>query len=146
MFNRKSDKLELVLGENSKITGDVESEGTIVVHGTVIGNIRSEKVILGEKSYVKGDILAGSISIAGKINGCLEGKESVEVKVTGRISGDITAKRLSIMEGAIFNGISHMGDACQNQSKDTDKNIVDLHPKNNSVFLYNEDCQQTPIP
>ena len=129
MFNRKSDKLELVLGENSKITGDIESKGTVLVQGTIIGNMHSEKVILGEKAYVKGDILAGSISIAGKINGCLEGKESVEVKVTGRISGDITAKRLSIMEGAIFNGISHMGDACQNQSKDTDKNIVEFASK-----------------
>jgi cytoskeletal protein CcmA (bactofilin family) len=129
MFNRKSDKLELVLGENSKITGDIESAGTILVQGTIIGNIHSEKVILGEKSYVKGNIFAGSISIAGKIDGCLEGKESVEVKVTGHISGDITARRLSIMEGAIFNGISHMGNACQNQTKDTDKNIVEFAAK-----------------
>jgi cytoskeletal protein CcmA (bactofilin family) len=129
MFNRKSDKLELILGKNSKITGDVESAGTIFVQGTIIGNIHSDKVILGEKSYVKGDIFAGSISIAGKIDGCLEGKECIEVKVTGHISGDITARRLSIMEGAIFNGIAHMGDACQNQTNDTDKNIVEFAAK-----------------
>jgi cytoskeletal protein CcmA (bactofilin family) len=129
MFNRKSDKLELILGKNSKITGDVESTGTILIQGTIIGNIHSDKVILGEKSYVKGDIFAGIISIAGKIDGCMEGKESVEVKVTGHISGDITARRLSVMEGAIFNGIARMGDACRNQTKDTDKNIVEFAAK-----------------
>ena len=32
MFSRKSAKLEMVLGENSKIAGDVESVGTISLH------------------------------------------------------------------------------------------------------------------
>lgn len=129
MFSRKSDKLELVLGKDSKITGDVESAGTILVQGTIIGNIHSEKVILGEKSYVKGNISANSISIAGKIDGCLKGKEHVEVKVTGYIEGDITAKRLSIMEGAIFNGVSHMDKTCQDHAENIDKNIVEFAAK-----------------
>ena len=129
MFNRKSDTLELVLGKNSKITGDVESAGTILVQGTIIGNIHSKKVILGEKSYVKGNIFANSISIAGKIDGCLKGKENVEVKVTGYITGDITARRISIMEGAIFNGISRMDDTCQDHTENIDKNIVEFAAK-----------------
>ena len=129
MFNRKSDKLDLVLGKNAKIIGDVESAGTILVQGTILGNIHSEKVILGEKSYVTGDIFADSISIAGKIDGCLKGRESVEVKVTGYVAGDITARRLSIMEGAIFNGISRMDDTNKDHIDNIDKNIIEFAVK-----------------
>jgi len=129
MFNRKSDKLELILGENSKITGDVESAGTILVEGFIIGSTHGEKVILGEKSYVKGDILANSISIAGKTEGCLKGRKSVEIKSTGCVSGDIITRKLSIMEGAIFNGMSLMDDADQGQMEETDKKVIEFAAK-----------------
>ena len=113
MFNRKSDRLKLILGESSKITGDVEALGTIIVDGTIIGHVTGEKVILGEKAYVKGNITANSINIGGKIDGHLKGKERVELRATGRVSGDIFTVRLSIMEGAIFNGTSYMDQASQ---------------------------------
>ena len=128
MFNKKSNKLDLILGENSKITGDVESAGTILVRGTIIGNIKSDKVILGEKSYVKGNVFAGNISIAGKIDGCLKGMECIEIKITGHVEGDITARRLSIMEGAIFNGVSRMDDN-KDHTENIDKNIIEFAAK-----------------
>ena len=128
MFNRKPDKLELVVGENSKITGDIESERTVLVQGTIVGNIYSEKVILSEKSYVEGDILANSISIAGKTEGHLKGRKSIEVKSTGRVSGDIITRKLSIMGGAVFNGMAFMDDADQDQ-KETDKKVVEFAAK-----------------
>ena len=108
MFNRRSGRLKLVLGESSKITGDVEALGTIIVDGTIIGHVIGEKVILGEKAYVKGDICANNIILGGKIDGHLKGKERVELRATGQVFGDIFTRRLSIMEGAIFQGMSHM--------------------------------------
>jgi cytoskeletal protein CcmA (bactofilin family) len=128
MFKRKSDKLDLILGENSKITGDVESAGTILVDGIIIGSIHGEKVILSEKSYVKGDILANSISTAGKTEGRLKGIKSIEVKSTGHISGDIITRKLSITGGAVFNGMAFMDDADQDQ-KETDKKVVEFAAK-----------------
>lgn len=129
MFNRKSDKLELILGENSKITGDVESAGTIFIEGIIIGRTHGDKVILGEKSYVKGDILANNILVAGKTEGRLKGRKRIEVKSTGRVSGEIITRKLSIMEGAIFNGISLMGDADQGQIEETDKKVIEFVAK-----------------
>ena len=108
MFKRKAGRLKLVLGESSKITGDVEALGTIIVDGTIIGHVIGEKVILGEKAYVKGNIDAKNIILGGKIEGHLQGKERVELRATGQAFGDIFTGRLSIMEGAIFQGMSHM--------------------------------------
>jgi len=127
--NRKSDRLELVMGESSKITGYVESAGTILIEGTIIGNLHGNKVILGEKSYVKGDISANIISIAGRVDGQLKGGESIEVKATGHISGDIVTKTLSMMKGAIFNGVSNMDDAGRGQSEETDKKVIEFAAK-----------------
>lgn len=127
--NRKSDRLELMIGESSKITGYVESAGTILIEGTVMGNLCGNKVILGEKSYVKGDISANNISIAGKIEGQLKGKESIEVKATGHVSGDMVTKHLSMMTGAIFNGMSNMDDADQAEMEETDRKVVEFAAK-----------------
>jgi len=130
MFNnRKSDKLEMVIGENSKITGYVESAGTTLIEGTILGNLCGNKLILGETSYVKGDISANHICIAGKIDGNLKGKEGIEVKATGQISGNIVTKRLSMMKGAIFNGMSSMEDGDQRKHEETDKKVVEFAAK-----------------
>jgi len=108
MFNRRADRLKLVLGESSKITGDVEALGTIIIDGTIIGHVTGEKVILGEKAYIKGNICANNIILGGKIDGHLKGKERVEIRATGQAFGDIFTRRLSIVEGAIFQGMSRM--------------------------------------
>ena len=95
----------------------------------MVGNLHGEKVILGEKSYVKGNISANSILIAGKTEGCLKAEEIVEVKKTGCISGDIMTRRMSMMKGAIFNGMSNMDDAHQGQIEEAEKKVVEFAGK-----------------
>ena len=116
MFNKKADRLRLILGESSKISGDVEALGTIIVDGTIIGQVTGEKVILGDKACVRGDIAANSIVIGGLVEGQLKGKERVELRPTGRVRGDIFTPRLSVMEGAVFNGTS-----CMDKIEQTDQ-------------------------
>lgn len=129
MFHRKADKLHLVLGENSKITGNVESPGTVFIDGTIIGNVDGAKVILGEHSYISGNIKAGSIIIGGKIDGHLTGTDKVEIKATGHVTGDITTKTLSIAEGGIFNGASRMEVDAEKTAEKTNAKIVDFLAK-----------------
>ena len=126
MFHRKADKLHLVLGENSKIAGNVESPGAVFVDGMIIGNVDGTKVILGEHGYVNGNIKAGAIIIGGKIDGHLTGTDRVEIKTTGHVTGDITTKTLSIAEGGIFNGISRMEVNGEKVSEKSDSKIVEF--------------------
>jgi len=108
MFHRKSERMKIVLGENSKITGNVESPGTIFVDGSICGDVAGAKVILGEHSSIDGNIKAAVIIVGGRINGHLTGAEKVEIKSTGQVAGDIETKTLVTSEGGIFNGISRM--------------------------------------
>ena len=121
MFNRKADRLKLVLGESSKITGDIEALGTILVDGTVVGHITGEKVILGEKASVRGNIAAKNIIVSGKIEGCLNGRERVELKGSAQVLGDIVTSRLCIVEGAVFHGTSSMIQAAESPEQDEKK-------------------------
>ena len=129
MFSKKADRLKLLLGENSKITGDVESPGTVFVEGCIIGNVLGGKVILSDKAYVRGDIAANSIIVGGKIDGHLKGKERVELKATGQVFGDIMTIRLSISEGAIFNGTAHMEEAEIKPAKKSENKVVEFFSK-----------------
>ncbi len=129
MFHRRADKLHLVLGENSKITGNIESPGAVFVDGTIIGNVEGSKVILGEHSHVIGNIKAGAIIIGGKIDGHLAGTDKVEVKATGYVTGDITTKILSIAEGGVFNGTSRMEFDAEKTVEENDGKVVEFLAK-----------------
>jgi cytoskeletal protein CcmA (bactofilin family) len=126
MFHKKEDKLHLVLGENSKINGNVESPGTVFIDGIIIGNVDGVKVILGEHSYISGNIKAGAIIIGGKIDGLVTATEKVEIKATGHLTGDITTKTLSIAEGGIFNGVSRMDIRAEKTSDKSKSRVVEF--------------------
>ena len=85
------------------------------------GNINADWVIIDEKAYVKGDIVAQGGIISGKIEGNIRARELVEVQSKGVITGDVFTSKLSIIEGGILNGrISMQGDATK---------VIDLQQK-----------------
>lgn len=108
MFHRNTEKLESFIGGSSSFKGEIDSKGTLRVDGIVEGNINADWVVLGESSHVKGDISARGIVVGGRVDGNLKAKEIVEIKNKGQIYGDIFSVKLTIAEGAIFDGRSSM--------------------------------------
>lgn len=108
MFHKNHEKLESFLGNNTVFKGEIETKGTLRVEGTIEGNINADWVIVGEKSHINGDISARGIVVGGRVDGNLKGKEIVEIKNKGQIHGQIFTSKLSIVEGAIFDGKSSM--------------------------------------
>lgn len=108
MFHRNKEKLESFVGVNSNFKGDMDTKGTLRIDGTMDGNVIADWVILGEKASLKGNIAARGIIIGGKVEGNLKAKEIIEVKSKGQVSGDISTTKLSIVEGAVFNGKAFM--------------------------------------
>jgi cytoskeletal protein CcmA (bactofilin family) len=108
MFHRNKEKLESFIGNNSHFTGDVTTKGTLRIDGSMEGNVNADWVILGEKATLKGGISARGIIVGGKVEGNLKAKEIVEIKSKGTVSGDVVTNKLSIVEGAVFNGKAAM--------------------------------------
>lgn len=103
-----------VVGANVKLTGTISDVNDIVIHGTVEGEVISDKTItITETASVKGPVTGHLVSVSGRVNGAITAHEKLELQPTADVSGSISTKELIIKSGAVFNGKSTMvkGDA-----------------------------------
>ena len=92
------------------IGGNIGSQGNIRVEGTVDGSLDSQqKIIIGESAKVNGDVRAVDVEISGEIKGDIYCADSLYLKKSALIYGDIYTKKLIIENGAEFNGKCNMG-------------------------------------
>lgn len=108
MFLKKNDKLEALVGANTEFKGDITARGTMRIDGAFTGNITADSVVLGDKASVTGDVKARCVIIGGAMRGNVSADEIVEIGPTGQLSGDIHSRKLSVAEGGIFEGRSHI--------------------------------------
>lgn len=98
-----------IIGAGTEITGDVTSMGDIRIDGNIKGKIISKaKVVIGPQSIVTGDIEAQNADISGKVNGKIAVSETLFLKQTALIYGDITINKLVVESGAEYNGTCTM--------------------------------------
>ncbi len=124
MLGKRQDKMETFVGSNTRIRGEAEVTGSIRIDGRYEGNIRSDWVVIGEKGYMKGDIFATGVIVGGTVEGNIVASESLEIKSKGSVLGDVQTKKLTIIEGGIFQGRSVMKD---------EKKIVELEKKTSQI-------------
>ena len=60
--------------------------------------------MIGESAVVTARIKASSIIVAGSLSGEIIASERIEIRPSGRVSGNLTAPKLIVHEGAIFEG------------------------------------------
>ncbi|MEH6403682.1 MAG: polymer-forming cytoskeletal protein [Sneathiella sp.] len=92
-----------ILAKGLAITGNIASDGELQIDGIVTGNIRAEKLNVGETAHVTGNIDAGEILIRGKIDGNIKGID-ISIMSTGMVKGDVISSSLNIDPGAIIDG------------------------------------------
>ena len=98
-----------VVAKNTTINGDIISEGDFRIDGTLEGNIKTKgRVIIGIDGSVKGKIDAVNSDIEGKFSGELLVQETLTIKATATISGDVIIGKLSVEPGATFNASCSM--------------------------------------
>ncbi len=105
-------------GKNLKITGSVSGEGNMIILGSFEGefNLKGQlKVAQGAK--VKGNFNATSIAVNGNVEGTLTATEKIHMDNTARINGRIVTPKVSILDGAVFDGEMQMGKKSAQTSK-----------------------------
>lgn len=99
------DDVESVIGEQTFFDGTYRSESSIRILGTAQGEIESKRAIFVEgKAKVTAKVTANSVTIAGEVNGQIFCDGRVEIRPTGRVTGEIHAGSLVMQEGAYFEG------------------------------------------
>jgi len=90
----------------------VKSTGDLQVDGEVSGNIAVEGVVcISPSATVSGPVEGRAVQLAGRVQGSVRGLERVDVLASAHLEGDIHSPRVTIAEGAYFQGELHMSAA-----------------------------------
>lgn len=103
-----------LIAEGVVIDGFIKGIGHLIVAGRVKGDCKiSGTVTLTETGSWQGNIDAVKVLIAGRLEGSARADEKLEIALSAKIEGDVTAKSIAVAKGAIVNGNMHVesGDA-----------------------------------
>jgi cytoskeletal protein CcmA (bactofilin family) len=89
----------------SRISGDLETLGPLVVCGAVRGDGRIGGALsMAASSEWDGEVHARAAVIAGRVSGRLVVDETLEVGATAVIQADVIARTIAIARGAVIEG------------------------------------------
>ncbi|OGH67918.1 MAG: hypothetical protein A3C15_00885 [Candidatus Magasanikbacteria bacterium RIFCSPHIGHO2_02_FULL_50_9b] len=98
-------EVETIVGPSVKVEGDFNSQGNVLIQGTVSGNVKTDKYLqVEEGAKIMASVRADSVKVSGEIQGNVRAKNTIELTPTARVVGDIEAKTLIIAPGAILHG------------------------------------------
>jgi len=99
-----------LLAEGAHLEGTLEAAQDVRVAGRVVGRVRAGgRIIVAGGGHVEGDLEAVSAEIAGTVIGDVAVSERLVLRPTARLEGHVTAGRLIVEEGAVFNGECRTG-------------------------------------
>lgn len=99
-----------LIGAGTGIEGEVTANGDIRVDGTITGGVNSKaKVVIGNTGFVEGNVVCQNADISGTVKGNLSIVETLFLKSTAKINGDIYTSKLVVEPGASFTGNCNMG-------------------------------------
>lgn len=98
-----------VIGKNTKITGEIVSDGDFRIDGHLEGQLHTKgKVIIGADGLVTGTVEAQNADFEGSFDGKLKISKTLSLKASAVISGEVLIGRLSVEPGATFNASCQM--------------------------------------
>lgn len=97
------------LSFGTKVTGDIVAEGDFRLDGTVEGTIICKgKVVIGTKGVMLGTLTCANAEIMGQVKGTMHISDTLSLKSTARVEGELDTKTLSIEPQAVFSGTCDM--------------------------------------
>jgi cytoskeletal protein CcmA (bactofilin family) len=102
-------EVESLIGERTSFEGTLKTEGAVRLLGSIQGEIESKStIIVEERAHVTARLTGAQVTVAGQVDGQIYCEGRVEIRPTGRVTGEINAGALIVQEGAYFEGNSRM--------------------------------------
>jgi cytoskeletal protein CcmA (bactofilin family) len=94
------------IGKGITVRGTIQAEEPVTILGTVTGDVMASDydVTVEAGAHVDGAVMARRITVAGNSKGRLIARELVCVHPTAAVKADVASPKLSLAEGATFNG------------------------------------------
>ena len=98
-----------IIAQNTKITGDLSSDGPFRIDGTIEGNLKTPgKVVVGKKGFINGTLEGTNADFEGKFSGKLILSGTLSLKSSALIEGEVVVGKLAVEPGATFNATCSM--------------------------------------
>ena len=111
-----------IISAGSKLEGSIETVGTLIVDGSVTGNIKCSSLEILQDGNLEAKVEAESVSVAGSFEGEMICNGKLTVLSKGKVIGDVSYGTLSIESGGALDG-------SVSKSKSDGTPILPLHQK-----------------
>jgi len=96
---------DTILSPDIDFSGTLNFEKPFLIRGKVSGEIKATGLlVVDQEAVVNADINTSRLVIRGYVKGNVTATEKVEISVTGRLEGNITAPEVFMETGCAFNG------------------------------------------
>jgi len=99
----RSDHETSFFGTKLSVKGKVSGGGNLIVMGNLEGELQGELVV-APSAVIRGEVKAVTVTVSGSLSGTLTAREKIHLEKSAVVSGRLHAPRLSMVDGASFNG------------------------------------------
>jgi cytoskeletal protein CcmA (bactofilin family) len=109
MWRNRKHRVGAFLDEGSEIEGTYTCNGTVMLDAKLRGEITArDTLIIGDHGVVEATVRAANVVVRGQVVGNVTASESIELKATARVTGDVEAPRIVMEAGAVLDGRCRM--------------------------------------
>ncbi|MCT4686148.1 bactofilin family protein [Vallitalea sp.] len=126
------DKPSTIIGKDTILENStLKSKSSVQINGKYYGDMKVEaSLAIGETGYIKGNIEADFLLVAGKIDGNLKITGQLHLTKTAKITGDINTASIIIDEGAHIDGKCSMSNVKNNVNQIVNNKDKSIENKN----------------
>jgi cytoskeletal protein CcmA (bactofilin family) len=92
-----------VINEGFEFTGDMKSDGSLTVNGSMKGNLAVRILVIGSTGLVDGSVTADTITVEGSLSGAATCSDLI-VGARATVDGELKYSTLTIQRGAVLQG------------------------------------------
>lgn len=143
----EEEQFDTIVGEDVNLTGSISNSGSILINGTVKGDITSKQaVVIGQNAKVEGPINGLTVQVAGNVEGAIVAQDTLEMLPESIVNGDIKASTLHIQPGAKFNGNASMTESTASPEKEGEpaKEAAEVETEDEDDFFGDKESVKEP--
>ena len=104
-----SKSINSLIGQETKIIGDMDFSGGLLVDGKIIGNITANDddtamITINEHGYIQGEIQIPNVIVNGTVEGSIYTNNHIELAKNAKIHGNVYYNLIEMAIGAEVNG------------------------------------------
>jgi cytoskeletal protein CcmA (bactofilin family) len=101
----EDEDFDTILSPDIDFSGTLNFEKPFLIRGRLSGEINAKGLlVIDEEAVVEANISAPKVVIKGSVKGNVTASDKVEVTITGKLIGNVTAPEIFMETGCVFNG------------------------------------------